>query len=495
MKKLWIFSVLICGNFLFAQSSHTFNYRLDYVFPGFEGTNEEMIFAKHYIPASFSENTSNSFIHFPVGMSSLAGYSFVNGNQFLNVQNDDLENNFSITKMEYYGYGNAVETLYDKVELKKLDRAPLTVMGKTCQHYEVITTLENKPILSDFVFCIDETNEIDNVSFLLPKQEGKHIKGLLLAVTSPEGNEGERILLKSITPVNSTIQFDLEKELATYKIRQDSIHQLMETGSENWGEIADAVVEEVPYDDYYDQYMVQPKFCDYSELYQLEFENEDAFSVASTYMGSICNYSYYMKKGDEEKYKAFALKEIKGFKKNATKTGLISKKDAQMFYDFMKKDIEAMEASKPLTDEERVAMQSNAAEDLVAGAAEAVVYEEGLVYVLEYESVYKPMKPEDSDFAVTTLNETSGYWKGIPAYCKKLDTVIPSFSDEELIKHAQNYAGQICDMYLGEFEGSSVWHKGTLDAIRAEQLYFHNNRDKFSKKDKALLDEFLNNLD
>src|SRR5690606_24744793 len=303
MKKIISFSVLLLAGISLAQNAYNFKTRLDYVFPGFNETNEEILFANHYIPAQFTESTQNSLVHFPVWMSGQAGYTFINGNQFLNVQSDDLENNFSITKMEYYGYGNAVESIYDKVELKKIDRAPLTILGNSCNHYEVIITKEGEMQPSDFVLCIDETSEIDNTSFLLPKQEGTQIKGLVLAVTSPEGSLDERILLKSITPVNSTIQFNLEKELAASKVFQDSITKLYETEYAA-DSIETATVEAVAY---YDDYMSPPKFCDYSEYYNLKFESDEAYSIASSYLGSLCNYTYYLKRGDEEKYKAFAL--------------------------------------------------------------------------------------------------------------------------------------------------------------------------------------------
>ncbi len=496
MKKIVSISLLMLFGMVMAQNSYNFSYRLDYTFPKAEGLSTDMIFAKHYIPAKFSEKTQNSLINFPTYMSGKSEYSFLSGNQMISIQNLDLENNFVITDLEYYGYGKTVEALYDKVELRKIERTSLTILGKSCNHYEVIATLDNEQKPSDFVLCIDETNEIDNVSFLLPKQEGKQIKGLVLAVTSPEGSENERIILTSISPVNSTIHFNLEKELAAQKVRQDSIDKLYaEEG--NWAADSTAVAADPYYDSYYENYMTQPKFCDYSELYNLEFEDENAFSFGSSYIGTLCNYTYSMKRGEEEKYKNYALKEIKGIKKNAVKAGFIGKKDAQMFYEFLKKDIEAMKVTKPLTAAE---LSAQAAVDAANAAVEAVAYADEYdysmdVYVPEYQSVYKPMKPEDSNFAVTSLSDTSGYWKGIPTYCKKISTVIPKFSDGELTKHATNYAGQICDMYLGEFEGSGVWYKGTLDAIRSEQMYFNNNRDKFSKKDKELLDEFLNNLD
>lgn len=495
MKKSLIFSAFILSGFLSAQNSHTFNYRLDYKFPGLDSSMSDMIFARHYIPAQYSEQSKNSLVHFPIFMGNQAGYSYMNENQLIQVENSDLENNFNIVAMDLYGYGESVETLYEKVELNKIDRAPLNVLDRSCNHYEVISTMQGQTKITDFVLCIDETSEIDNVSFLLPKQEGKQIKGLVLAITSPEGNENEKVLLSSINKINSTIHFDLDKELADYQVKKDSV-RAFDAGEEMvWDE---AVAEEVEeYYDYYN-YMTQPQFCNYSELYTLKFEDENSISYASSYISSLCNYTYYMKAGDEEKFKTFALKEIKGVKKNGPKSGLISKKDANLLYDFLKKDIEAMEKSTPKTPED-FAVEA-AADAVVAGIEEAVeavaTYDYSQdYYVGQYESEYESLTPESMNFAFETLSANSAYWKAMPAYCKNMDTVIPKFSNEELSKHAKNYAGQLCDMYMGEFEGSSVWYKGTLDAIRAEQIYFNNNRDKFSKKDKELLDEFLNNLD
>ncbi len=489
MKNLLIFSVLIFSGFLSAQNSHTFNYRLDYKFPGLDPSMSDMIFARHYIPAQYSEQSKNSLVHFPIFMANQAGYSYVNENQLIQVENSDLENNFNIVKTDLYGYGEPVETLYEKVELNKIDRAPLNVLDRTCNHYEVISTKEGQTKITDFVLCIDETSEIDNVSFLLPKQEGKQIKGLVLAVTSPEGNENEKVLLSSINKINSTIHFDLKKELADYQVKKDSISALYPEEEVAWDE-ATAVEE---YYDYYN-YMTQPQFCNYSELYTLKFEDENSISFATSYISSLCNYSYYMKAGDEEKFKTFALKEIKGVKKNGPKSGLISKKDANLLYDFLKKDIDAMEKSTPKTQEDFAVEAAVVAADEALEAVAAYDYSQDY-YVGHYESEYESLTPESMNFAFETLSANSAYWKAMPAYCKNMDTVIPKFSNEELSKHAKNYAGQICDMYMGEFEGSSVWYKGTLDAIRAEQIYFNNNRDKFSKKDKELLDEFLNNLD
>src|SRR5690606_8324398 len=110
MKKIISFSVLLLAGISLAQNAYNFKTRLDYVFPGFNETNEEILFVFYYISALFTVSTLNFFVHFQVWMFGQAGYTFIYGNQFLNVEGDDLENNFAITKMEYYGYGKAVES-------------------------------------------------------------------------------------------------------------------------------------------------------------------------------------------------------------------------------------------------------------------------------------------------------------------------------------------------------------------------------------------------
>lgn len=499
MKTKLLLGLFFSGISLFAQDKYTFHYRLDYEFPKTD-YNPGYTFGKHYIPEKFTESTKNSILD--LGSFYMMGFTFLDGNTSIQIQGSDLDNNFEIVGSgieQYYGGADkVVEKLYDKIRLQKFEKEPMKVLDYTCNHYQLFVTRVGETQEEDarMIFCIDETNTIDNTSFIMPKQEGTNVKGLILAVTSPESSPGETIYLTKINKINSTIKFNLEKELAAHKVMKDSLERTYSDIIDNDAVIAVDSVAAVDYP-YYNDFMNMPEFCNYTGFYELQFEGENSFSIGSTYMSNLCTYGYYLNKGEEEKFKKFALKEIKTIKKNYVKSGLMPRKDAEIFYNYLKKDIESLKKSNPKTAEQPATEDAVDAADAVYAVTEpddSVYYE---TYVSEYASAYKTMKPEDSNFAVTSLSEDSdsNYWKGIPAYCKKLDASVPNFSDEELKKRAKNYAGQICDMYLGEFDGTGVWYKGTLDAIRSEQLYFNNNKDKLSKKDKELLDEFLNSLD
>src|SRR5690606_3040444 len=499
MRFIYIIGLLFFGINLFAQQTHTFKYRLDYQLEGVNSEESSYFKGQHYIPGKFTEQSKSSIVFFPfLSMSTNNEFVFINGNSAITIQNKDLENNFEISQPQYYDYKDAVKVLYDKAVLKKTDREPLKIMGKTCNQYQLFIEENGEDEKDvDLVLCVDETSEIDNLSFLI-QQKTNPVKGLILAVGPSNLDTNERIILKKITPINSTIHFDAEKELALYKATKDSLEQIYNSYDSDYNETvavdsAYAAVDATTDYAYYDDYMAQPKFCDYVGIYDLKFEGENSSSVASSYLSNVCSPNYYMKKGDKEKKKKFALKEIKSIKKNYVKSGLKPKKDAEIFYEFLKKDILALKESTPIAPTPVETIISTESGTTIPPPV--AYYEENEVYVWNYESSYKNLTPESSDYAIDNLDATSDYWKGIPAYCSKIDSIIPEFSDKELAKHAKNYAGQICDMYLGEFEGSSVWYKGTLDAIRNEQLYFQNNTEQLSNKDKKLLNEFLNNLD
>lgn len=506
MKKITLLALLFAFHLVAAQSTHNFKYRLDYQLEGTDEEETSYFQGKHFVPEKFSEQSKNSLAIFPFfAISAQSEFSFIDGNTIITIQNTDLDNNFEMISTDYYGYDNAVRVMYDNAVLKKTDREQLTILDKKCTQYQLFVTMDGEPETdADLVFCVDETSEIDNLSFLI-QQKTNPVKGLILAVSPSNNEKEERIVLKKITPINSTIHFDAKQELAAFKVKKDSLEKIYNSyASDSTAYAVDTAYATEAYD-YYSEYVNQPEFCNYTGFYELQFEGENSYSVASSYLSNLCSNTYYLKKGDEEKFKKFALKEIKSIKKNYAKTGLMTKKDANMFYEFLKKDLDKLEKAKPKTAAE-LAVEAAAEEAAIAAAdaayatVDSAYYADGYnydVYVSDYETVYKTMKPEDSNFAITSLqaDPESPYWKGMPAFCKKFETIVPAFSDEELKKRAKNYAGQMCDMYLGEFEGTSVWYKGTLDAIRSEQLYFNNNRDKFSKKDRELLDEFLNNLD
>lgn len=500
MKNKLFLVLIFLGINLFAQETHTFKYRLDYKLEGVDSDEFSYFNGKHFLPEKFTDQTKISLVIFPYfSLSTSADFSLIYGNKVIGIENQDLDNTYKISNSIYNDYGESVKVLYDYAVLKKTDKEPLRILDRTCNQYQVFAAMDGSPEADvDLVFCIDETSEIDNVSFLI-QQKDNPVKGLLLAIAPTDADKNERIALQKITNINSSIKINVDKELTAYQTKRDSIEKIYNsygTGVDVATDTAYAV-EAAAYD--YGDYMNQPEFCNYIGFYELVFEGENSYALASTYMSNLCSYGYYLKKGDEDKFKKFALKEIKTIKKNYVKSGLMPKKDAETFYQFLKKGLDSLQKSKPKTEAD-LAVEAAEADASAYAVADSVYYEDGYnydVYVSDYSSEYKNVTPDTSNFAIESLmqDSNSNYWKGMPTYCKKIDSVIPDFKDVDLKKHAKNYAGQICDMYMGEFDGTSVWYKGTLDAIRAEQLYFNNNKDKFSKKDKELLDEFLNSLD
>lgn len=494
MKPILTILVLFIVGLLTAQESFTFNYQLNYTNPEYIFNEKDETFASHFIPKKYSETNKNSLLYFlSLGVDSF-GFSLLDGNKMIQIQAADLENNY-ITNALYHEYGMyPVNQIFEKIELEKLDWEPRTVLDKKCNHYHLKDRGNDASEETNFVFCIDESNEIDNVSFLFPEQEGQFIKGLVLAVSSYTNPEAENFYLSEIKEINSTIHFDLKGTLAQYQQRLDT--EKKETVDVN---ISDPVAVDGVYDMAYMDYMETPSFCNFVGIYDLKFENQKASDIAVSFTSNMCNYTYYLKKGDEKKYKDFARKEIKSGTKNFVKSGFMTKNDAKILSDYLTKDIEALHeySAAEIAAEKANRMGETEGEIITNTPIEITseeVYGEPYDYT-KYESSYKGMTPETTNLAVTNmLKEMPNLQKSVPAYCAKLDEILPNFTDANLTMHAKNYAGQICDMYLGEFDGG-VWYKGTLDAIRAEQLYFENNRDSFSKKDQKLVNEFLNSLD
>ncbi|MGM5629896.1 hypothetical protein O2K51_03255 [Apibacter raozihei] len=124
---------------------------------------------------------------------------------------------------------------------------------------------------------------------------------------------------------------------------------------------------------------------------------------------------------------------------------------------------------------------------------DSVAVDSASVGFTHYNSQYKTLKIESANLAVDQLEKDSPYWEGLPVYCKELDQKVSVFKNSSLKKHARDYAGQLCDLYLSEIKEYSVDIKGTLDQIRYEENYFRNT--VFDKADRKILDIFLNGLD
>ena len=498
MKKIIGIICLFIIQSVFAQSTYSFAYKLEYSFINDNQSKE--LFAQHYIPEKYSSQTKNSLLF--LSYLSYAGntkYLFLDDNKGIWVLNSDLENNFKIGTISS-PYEKVVDDIYEEVELEKMERAPMTILNRSCTHYLVKTKIKDEEPSSDFAFCIDESNEIDNVSFVFPKQKGNTIKGLVLAVTSPYETElFETIQLTDISKKTVSINFDKQKELADYETKKAELNKLYGVDGEEDINVPYAVesAEAVDYAyPYISEDMEYPQLCYFEGFYDLKFDSEEAMYFGENVVTNICNYSYYFKRGEEEKYKTFAKSKIKSELKSLTKAGLITKKDSKILKEYIEKEIAKIQKTKPLTAEEIAAI--NDANNAVSAAAEEV-YDDSIdyfdSYFEPYVSNYKTPGTDEDSYALDQLSTDSPLWKGLPTYCKKIDTILPNFSSSELKKHAKNYAAQMCDMYLGEFVPDQVYYKGTLDAIRTELHYFSNQRENLTTNDRKLLDEFLNSLD
>lgn len=115
-------------------------------------------------------------------------------------------------------------------------------------------------------------------------------------------------------------------------------------------------------------------------------------------------------------------------------------------------------------------------------------------WIPNYESTYKIDLKKEPDLAIDNPSNAS-YFSKMPAYCKDLKKNLPTFENKELGRHLHNYAGQVCDMYLTQFQNNTVAEKITLDEIRREVIYFLDIREKLNKSDQTKLDHYLKNLD
>lgn len=138
--------------------------------------------------------------------------------------------------------------------------------------------------------------------------------------------------------------------------------------------------------------------------------------------------------------------------------------------------------------------EMNKSYEAEADSAYAVDAAADLDYIPEYTSTYKKEIVGMNKLAINNL-PTKNHEKALPKYCFRIKEELPQFGNKEVGKHLQNYAGQLCDMYLSAADGSNVDKKGTTDEIRREGLWLLKNREKLDIKDQNLLDKYLDNLD
>ncbi|MDR7129535.1 hypothetical protein J2X69_001880 [Algoriphagus sp. 4150] len=371
---LFYLTMLFTSLSAIAQETHQLKHKLEYEM---DSSGETPFKILHYIPEK-SSHTDFSLISTPPS----GGFTIIKGSQAINVGMADLEYNFVISDTYW---GSAANKIYEQeVTLEpSINSTQETILGYTGRYFTVV--IDNKESLE---LCIAEDHPVDNLSFVFSNQQGSNVRGLILAAAGPASAETgftvEKIVLKQITPVDHTIRIDLEKQLASYQAKRDSLDAVYER-------------EQAVYDSLY--------AAEYSAI---EDAADAAYAAADAWDGTSKNDVY------------------------------------------------------PYVSEYKALSEGN-----------ALAIESGECY----------------------MDKESPLWKGIPAYCQQLDTILPDFKNAELRAHARNYAGQLCDMYLYELSEYDVLFKATLDEIRKEVLYFNNIKDELSKGDKKLLDEFLNGLD
>ncbi len=120
-------------------------------------------------------------------------------------------------------------------------------------------------------------------------------------------------------------------------------------------------------------------------------------------------------------------------------------------------------------------------------------YQDEVDLMDHYNSTYR--KPTEGDVVIGSISEDSKIWNILPKHCRNIDKDIAAFEDPILKKRLKNYIGQICDLYLLEFEYNNVGPRETTDELRRESLYLFNSLETLNKKDKKKLKEYLNKLD
>lgn len=115
-------------------------------------------------------------------------------------------------------------------------------------------------------------------------------------------------------------------------------------------------------------------------------------------------------------------------------------------------------------------------------------------YVEEYETYDKQKTLTENDLAINHLTKDDMYWKAVPTYCQKLDTVLPNLNNETYQQELKNYAGQVCDLYLSK-SYNMVDFKGTLDEVRRSVLYMQTHFNTLKKSDQKKVIKFLDTLD
>lgn len=127
-------------------------------------------------------------------------------------------------------------------------------------------------------------------------------------------------------------------------------------------------------------------------------------------------------------------------------------------------------------------------------------YDDTIVEITEqeipnYVSNYKYEEIEELSLAIKTP-ENEFLFNVLPKYCRQFtdESNVWNFSNKKLKLHAQNYAGQLCDLYLFPYV-DNVDYIRTIDSMRKSLLEIEKIRPHLTKEDKELLKLYFETLD
>ena len=350
----------------------------------------------------------------------------------------------------------------------------------TCKNYEITyveTTTDDGYSYEKGkdIICIDEKNAINNSNFLLPNH---NLKGLLVSLKNEDN--GFTLNLSNIEKTNVSITFDEKGETEKYyanieKAKKEYKDLLSST------EAATEAAEEGLFDSPYAESNVYlHPFCNFQTYYSdLEIAPDAIYQIYNESCSELYNDDL-----DYKKYIKSAKKLINEKINFYQSMNLISKDEKKLIQNANKKlfkDADSFKINKvesPIVDPNLY----DTAEPVESYAEEAIA---GEIYKSTYKSI-------DINPISLAMEATDSYKEYIPNYCKKLE--LPAFTNKEFSLHVKNYIGQICDLYAIPYDGN-VAIKETIDSMRKSFLKINELKEKQTKQDQTLFDQYINNLD
>ena len=489
MKNLFYSLIALCSLTAFGQQkTYSFDKKVSYKISipddysaYYDG--KEMYFV-NYISKDALLGTFDGFTNEYASSTSFNHQTFfIQKKRVFEVIANSLENRLSIKAPSYYegidekSLQPYSDNFIGNIESIKNLNSTQTINGYKCNEYEVMTKneYEQKPV----TICVDEKNQLNNTSYLLPKA---NLKGLLVRMDAGDFNG---FTIDKISTASAKISFDEKNEIEKFN------EELAKRKKEYEEAYANATVDSAAaVVDYPDNRYEDPLMSYYSYANSENANVNSIFNTVASLSSSLVNKDDdYDGNLDYDRTKALKTAEgsskqiIKQYKKN----GLINSSEAKELNKIFTKYYDDAKAFK--------IVQNTSYEDASDNTEEAAYAVTDSAYVTDvnpYESTYKTDNINVISLAVEN-RDMSQYLKAAPEYCKDIKSKIPTFSDNQLGNLVYNYAGQVCDLYI--YESGSVSLSGTIDALRKSVLEINNKYDKLKKDDKEKLTTYLNSLD